>query len=94
MGVIILLVGIYMVSERWEFDFTFVTLGIIGFVISFVVSAGYLGPMMKVAKALADERGIDSPEVAAKFDRLFMVARLDGLLLAAVVVIMAVKPGV
>lgn len=93
-GVIILLMGIYMVSERWEFDFTFVTLGIIGFVISFGVSAGYLGPTMKATKALADERGIDSPKVTAKFDRLFMVARLDGLLLAAVVVIMAVNPGV
>ena len=56
--------------------------------------AGYLGPTMKATKALADEQGIDSPEVTAKFDRLLMVARLDGLLLAAVVVIMAVKPGV
>lgn len=93
-GVIILLMGIYMVSERWEFDFTFVTLGIVGFVISFGIGSGYLAPTMKAAKALADEKGIDSPEVTAKFDRLFMVARLDGLLLAAVVVIMAVKPGV
>ncbi|CAN5341830.1 hypothetical protein BH18ACT12_BH18ACT12_23420 [soil metagenome] len=52
-------------------------IGLIGFGLSFVIGAGFLGPQAgKIAKAIKEHRP-DSPEAEALIRRVLMVARVD-----------------
>jgi hypothetical protein len=77
----------------WGWGQTWVILAIVGFALSFVVGAAYLGPTAgKLGKAL-DARGAEDPEAQALIRRILFVARLDSLLLLLIVADMVIKPG-
>lgn len=94
LSVVALIVGLVMaLDDRWDFGATWIQLGLGGWVLSFLLGAGFLGPQSGKLGRLIRERGSDHPEVRPRLTRLLMVARLDMLLLLLVVAGMTLKPG-
>ena len=80
--------GVYDYSQTW------VQLGIVVIVLSIVVGAGFLGPESgRIARAI-EAGGVASPEAQMRIRRIFVVARIELLLLLLIVVDMVVKPGI
>jgi low temperature requirement protein LtrA len=79
--------GAYELSQFW------VSAGLAMFLISFATGAGFLGPESERIFKLSAERTPDDPEVQRRAARLFLVARIELILLIAVVFDMVVKPG-
>jgi hypothetical protein len=79
--------GAYELSQTW------VWLGLAAFVASFALGAGFLGPESGRIGKLAEERGVDDPEVERRTARLTLLARLELVMLFAVIFDMVVKPG-
>ena len=69
------------------------TFGFIVWLLSFIVGAGYLGPESGRLSKLVEERGPEDPEYLRRLGRIFVVSRIELLLLILVVLDMAVKPG-
>ena len=79
--------GAYDLGQGW------VTFGFVVWLLSFIVGAGYLGPESGRLGKLVDERGPDDPEYQRRISRIFLVSRIELLLLILVVLDMTVKPG-
>ena len=80
------------------FNHPFVMIALTGWALSFLIGAGFLGPqsgkVKKLVAAAANGAVVDVPaEAMARINRIVLVARLDLLILALVVVNMVVKPG-
>ncbi|MGE0228983.1 MAG: DUF2269 family protein [Dehalococcoidia bacterium] len=94
LSVLALIVGVLMaLDDRWDFGATWIQLGLGGWVLSFLLGAGFLGPQSGKLGRLIREHGSDHPEVRPRLQRLLLVARLDTLLLLLVVADMTIKPG-
>ncbi len=61
--------------------------------ITVLTGALYLGPQGGRFARLAEERGLDDPEVLAGRDRLIVVSRVDYAVLVLIVLDMVFKPG-
>jgi uncharacterized membrane protein len=93
-SLVLLLAGIGMVLEgNWGFTTTWVLIGLIGFGVTVVTGAAFLGPQTKKVHALLESKGTDDPEVQSQMARLFVISRIDLVVLLLVVIDMAVKPG-
>jgi uncharacterized membrane protein len=79
--------GAYDLGQGW------VTFGFVVWLLSFLAGAGYLGPESGRLSKLVDERGPDDPEYLRRLGRIFVVSRIELLLLILVVLDMAVKTG-
>jgi uncharacterized membrane protein len=79
--------GAYDLGNGW------VTFGFVVWILSFITGAGYLGPESGRLSKLVDERGAEDPEYQRRLDRIFIVSRIELLLLILVVLDMTVKPG-
>src|SRR3954466_5760862 len=79
--------GAYDLGQGW------VTFGFIVWLLSFIAGAAYLGPESGRLSNLVDERGPDDPEYLRRLTRIFLVSRIELVLLILVVLEMAVKPG-
>lgn len=79
--------GAYDLGQGW------VTFGFVVWLLSFIAGAGYLGPESGRLGKLVDERGPDDPEYQRRISRIFLVSRIELLLLILVVLDMTVKPG-
>jgi uncharacterized membrane protein len=79
--------GAYDLGQGW------VTFGFVVWLLSFIAGAGYLGPESGRLSKLVDERGPDDPEYLRRLSRIFVVSRIELVLLILVVLDMAVKPG-
>jgi uncharacterized membrane protein len=79
--------GAYDLGDGW------VTFGFVVWILSFITGAGYLGPESGRLSKLVDERGAEDPEYQRRLDRIFIVSRIELLLLILVVLDMTVKPG-
>ena len=92
-SLVLLGAGIGMVLEgQWGFTTPWVLIGLIGFGVTVVTGAAFLGPQTKKVKALVDEKGVEDPGVQAAMARLFVISRVDLAVLMLVVVDMSVKP--
>jgi uncharacterized membrane protein len=81
-----------MVNGNWPWGQNWTVLGLIAFVLSFVIGAGYLGPESgRIAKAL-ELGGPESPEAQMRIRRILTVSRAELVVLLAVIVNMVVKP--
>lgn len=69
------------------------TFGFVVWLLSFIAGAGYLGPESGRLGKLVDERGPDDPEYQRRISTIFLVSRIELLLLILVVLDMTVKPG-
>lgn len=88
--------GFGLVAESdgaWELSQFWISAGLAMFLISFVTGAGFLGPETERISKLGIERSPDDPEVDRRIRRVFLVARIELVLLIAVVFDMVVKPG-
>jgi hypothetical protein len=93
-SLVLLLAGIGMVLEgQWGFTTPWVLIGLIGFGVTVVTGAGFIGPQTKKVHAVIEAKGMDAPEVPGLMARLFVISRIDLVVLLLVVVDMAVKPG-
>jgi len=91
---ILLVVGIWAVIEGpWEFSQGWISAGFVVWFLSFFAGMGFLGPESGRVKALIGERGPESPEVAARLSRIFLVSRIELVLLVAIIFVMVAKPG-
>ena len=79
--------GAYDLGQGW------VLFGFIVFLFSLVSGAGYLGPESGRLGKMVDERGPEDPEYQRRLKRIFLVSRIELLLLILVVLDMTVKPG-
>lgn len=79
--------GPYGLSATW------VKLAIVGYVITLVTGAAYLGPASGKIGRLLRTKSADDPEVARLLSRLLLVSRLDLVVLILLVALMVFKPG-
>ena len=79
--------GAYDLGQGW------VTFGFVVWLLSFIAGSAYLGPESGRLGKLVEERGADDPEYQRRLSRIFLVSRIELVLLIAVVIDMAIKPG-
>jgi hypothetical protein len=79
--------GAYDLGKGW------VTFGFIVWLLSAGAGALYLGPESGRLGKMVEERGPEDPEYQRRLSRIFMVSRIELLLLILVVLDMTVKPG-
>jgi uncharacterized membrane protein len=94
-SLVLILTGFGLVAEgSWDLGQTWLVLALIAWVASFVTGAGFLGPTSKkVGLALDASRGEITPEIRSVLDRLFLVSRVELVVLMLVAVDMVMKPG-
>jgi uncharacterized membrane protein len=90
---IVLLTGILMVINRWEFTDTWIIIGIVIFVISTGVGIAYFTPETPKLLAGLREGQAGDPAFQARVQRITLISRIDLVLLIAVVANMVIKPG-
>lgn len=85
--------GFWMVENGdLGYDATWLQIGIGGWIASFLVGAGYLGPHASKLAKLLEQRPPEDGEVQALIQRILFVARLDAVLLLFIVFDMVAKP--
>jgi uncharacterized membrane protein len=85
--------GFWMVEEGdLGYDATWLQIGIAGWIASFLIGAGYLGPHASKLAKLLDRRPPEDQEVQGLIRRLLLVARIDAVILLFIVFDMAAKP--
>ena len=91
-AIILFVAGFILVLNRWQFSALWVSLGMATWLILVLIGALYLGPNgEKVGKLFATE-GPTSVAARAGLDKIFLVTRLQLVLLAFVVFLMVAKP--
>jgi hypothetical protein len=70
-----------------------VLFGFIVWLLSFIAGSGYLGPESGRLSRLVEERGPEDAEYQRRLKQIFLVSRIELLLLILVVLDMTVKPG-
>jgi uncharacterized membrane protein len=79
--------GAFDLGQGW------VTFGFVVWLLSFIAGAAYLGPESGRLSKLVEERGPDDPDYQRRLARIFVVSRIELVLLILVVLDMTVKPG-
>ena len=92
-SLILLGTGIWLVSRDVFTLDDWVVYGLIVIGLSIVTGAGFLGPESGRIGKLIDERGGADSEVQQRIKRIFLVSRIELVLLFSVVLVMALKPG-
>jgi hypothetical protein len=80
-------------SGGYDLGLGWVAFGFVVWLLSFIAGAGYLGPESGRLSKLVEERGPEDPEYQRRLARVFVVSRIELMLLILVVLDMAVKPG-
>lgn len=94
-SIIVLISGIWAVDEGgWSFGDFWVLWGLIGIAFSAIVGAAFLGPESGRIGKIVAERGVDDPEAVARRRRIFVVSRIELVILLTIVFVMVTKPGV
>jgi uncharacterized membrane protein len=89
------LFGILLVIQSgWEFSDLWIIIGIVLWVVSVAIGAGYLSPQTVKIKELAGQRGVSDPEVQKRIAAITTVVRVDAVILTLVIADMVIKPGV
>jgi uncharacterized membrane protein len=85
--------GFWMVEEGdLGYDATWLQIAIAGWIASFVIGAGYLGPHASKLSKLLESRPPEDREVQSLIQRILLVARIDAVLLLFIVFDMTAKP--
>jgi uncharacterized membrane protein len=92
-GGIVLAMGIAMViNQHIGFGTTWVTIGLVGWAVSFITGIAVLSPRAKKLAGLCDTVGAAAPETQALTKQLLLLARVDVAVLLVVVFDMLMKP--
>ena len=92
----LIVLGFLLLSESdgaWDLGQGWVTFGFVVWLLSLIAGAGYLGPESGRLGKLAEERGPEDAEYQRRLSRIFVVSRIELVLLILVVLDMAIKPG-
>ena len=93
-SIIVILAGSWLVDEAgYDYSDTWITLGYVGWFLSFVLGVGFYPREGKRRGQLVEANGIDDPGVTASIDRILRVATVDTLIITLVVLDMTTKPG-
>jgi uncharacterized membrane protein len=93
-SLVLLVLGIWMVSiGPWNFGMLWIDLALAMFAFSFVSGAFYIGPQLKKLTAAIDRDGMDSPAGDEILRKIFLVSRIELVLLILIVFDMVLKPG-
>jgi uncharacterized membrane protein len=79
--------GAYDLGQGW------VAFGFGVWLLSFIAGSAYLGPESGRLSKMVDDRGPEDAEYQRRLSRIFLVSRIELILLVLVVLDMAVKPG-
>ncbi|HWC13472.1 MAG TPA: DUF2269 family protein [Actinomycetota bacterium] len=91
---VMLITGIAMVVQSgWQFEDTWVALGLVIFFVTVFLGMFLLGPKSERLAAAIRDRGLDDAGVQADTQKLMRLTRLDLALLVLVIAIMVIKPG-
>ncbi len=91
--ILVLVLGIYLVEEGdWGFGSLWVSLAMLGVLVSTVNGAGYLGPQSARLTRMIEAQG-DTPAVREKMATILRVARMEIALLVFIVFLMVTKLG-
>jgi uncharacterized membrane protein len=89
----VLVLGIVLVVDGpWTFDMLWVVLGLLGFAATFVTGFFFITPQTKRIAATMERDGGMSPAAIEQVRKLFLISRIDLVVLFTVVADMALKP--
>jgi len=91
-AVLIVIAGVFMVLDQWDFEQLWIIIGIAGFLYSFINGATLLGPLSGKTAKLIEERGAEDAQVQTNIRRLFLYGRIELVILIVVVWAMTMKP--
>jgi uncharacterized membrane protein len=91
-SILIVIAGVIMTLDRWDFEQLWIIIGIAGFLYSFVNGAFFLGPVSGKTGKLMEERGAEDSQVQTNLRRLFTLSRIELVILIVVVWAMTMKP--
>jgi hypothetical protein len=93
-SILVIVAGPLLVDEiGYDFDQTWLTLGFIGWTISFIFGVAFYPREGKRRETLIERNGIGHESVATSINRVLTVATIDTLVILLVVVAMTTKPG-
>lgn len=93
-SILVLAAGIWMVViSGWNFTDLWIIFGLIGIGFSATVGAAFLGPESGRLGRLMEAKGPEDAEVIARLNRIFVVSRVELVILLLIVINMVVKPG-
>jgi len=91
---LVFLLGFYLVAEGdWGFGSAWVSLGILGAIVSIATGAAFLGPQNTKAARLARAEGAEAPGLRDTVTRILRVGLMDIGLLVFIVFLMVTKLG-
>ena len=79
-------------QSPWTYDQFFVIFALAGWAASTLIGVLFLGPEAKKLGKLMPTRPPDDPEIQYRIRRILMIARIDAILLVAIVFVMTAKP--
>lgn len=93
-SVVVLAAGIWMVViSGWNFTDLWIIFGLVGIAFSAIVGAAYLGPESGRIGKLIEAKGPEDREVTVRLNRIFVISRVELVILLLIVINMIVKPG-
>ena len=93
LSVIVIIAGPLLADRLFDFDQTWITLGFIGWGLSFVIGIVFYPREQKRREQLIEQHGIQHESIAASVNRVLTVASIDTLIVVLVVIDMTTKPG-
>ena len=93
-SLVLLVLGIWMVSiGPWNYGMLWIDLALAMFAFSFVSGAFFIGPQLKKMTEAFDRDGMESAAGAEILRKVFLVSRIELVLLILIVFDMVLKPG-
>ena len=94
LSIIVVLAGSLLVDEAgYDYSHTWVTLGYVGWFLSFLIGVGFYPREGKRREELIEREGLEAPGVAASLSRILTAATVDTVIITLVVIDMTTKPG-
>lgn len=91
-SLVVLAFGFALVSKGdWGYPF-WVIFGLAGYGVSGLIGGAFLGPEAKRIATTVEAHGPDHPEVTRRIKRIFVISRIELVMLFLIVFDMAVKP--
>lgn len=81
-----------MVNLHLSWGENWIVFGLIAWIVSFIVGAGFIGPESGRIGKIVERDGPESPEAQWRIKRILLVSRAELVVLLAVIVNMVVKP--
>ena len=94
-GIILLIAGIWLVIDLdvYGFDQAWISIAFTIVIIGAILGPAFYGRQTKLIAAEAEERGAEDPGVQLRIQRIFLVSRVELVLLFIAVYAMVFKPG-